>query len=111
MKHLERNHMDLEEELSKSGAPGTPPPDVSKIPPELKAEIERKFKEEHYATWPDVPIPALDGITPREAARLGGEPKRELELLLRDLEYREGRLPEDCAFDVSRLRAELGMPS
>jgi hypothetical protein len=38
------------------------------IPPEIQAELKEKFYEEHYTRFLDDPIPALDGLTPREAA-------------------------------------------
>ncbi len=38
------------------------------IPSEVRAEIVKKFYEEHYTRFLDDPIPALDGLTPREAS-------------------------------------------
>jgi hypothetical protein len=38
------------------------------IPPEVRAELGRKFYEEYYARFMDDPVPALDGMTPREAS-------------------------------------------
>ena len=38
------------------------------IPPEVRAELSKKFYEEHYARFLDDHIPALDGMTPREAS-------------------------------------------
>jgi len=35
--------------------------------PEIDAVL-RAFKARHYATWPDERLPALDGLTPRQAA-------------------------------------------
>lgn len=74
--------------------------------PELDA-IEREFKETHMLAWLDDEIPALGGLTPREAAK-SRRSMKSLELLLREIENHEARLPESQRFDVGRLRAELG---
>ncbi len=76
--------------------------------PELDA-IEREFKERHMLAWLDHEIPALGGLTPREATK-SRRSMQSLELLLREIENHEARLPESQRFDVSRLRAELGVP-
>ena len=76
--------------------------------PELKA-IEREFKERHMTAWVDEAIPALGGLTPREASK-SARTRRDLDLLLRELENAESRLLADDRFDVGRLRAVLGMP-
>lgn len=55
-----------------------------------------------------MPIPALGGKTPRKAAR-SEKGRRELDLLLRDIENHESRLPEGMRFDMSRLRKALGL--
>ncbi len=55
-----------------------------------------------------MPVPTLGGKTPREAAR-SAKSRRELDLLLRDVENHEQRLPEPARFDMRRLRRELGL--
>ena len=67
-----------------------------------------QVKEAHYHDWIDQPIPALGGKTPRAAAR-SAKSRQSLDLLLRDIENHENRLPERARFDVGRLRKELGM--
>ncbi|MGH9422855.1 MAG: YecA family protein [Thermoanaerobaculia bacterium] len=86
-------------------------PETENETSEMTAEIAKKlmaFKEQHYAAWPDMEIPMLDGLTPREAAKRPGS-RAKLEVLLRDLEMSEGRLPADERFDMSKLREKLGM--
>ncbi|MFH1313409.1 MAG: hypothetical protein ABIJ00_09315 [Candidatus Eisenbacteria bacterium] len=39
------------------------------IPPEVKAEMARKFFHQHYTSFLDDHVPALNGMTPREASR------------------------------------------
>ncbi|MEO6331724.1 MAG: SEC-C domain-containing protein [Gemmatimonadaceae bacterium] len=75
--------------------------------PEFKA-LAREFKERHMTAWVDEAIPALGGLTPREASK-SPRTRKDLDLLLRELENRESRLPADERFDVGRLRAELGI--
>jgi len=72
--------------------------------------IALEFKRRHYGTWPDHPLPALEGLTPREAA--GNRRRRayrDLELLLKEFEHHEAGEPEASRFDVGILRRELGM--
>jgi hypothetical protein len=72
------------------------------------AELVREYKARHYATWGDEPLPALGGITARQAVKTKAG-REAVAALLKDLEYREARLPEAERFDVSRLRRELGL--
>ena len=75
--------------------------------PEVIA-VMKEFKERHMLEWLDQEIPALGGLTPREAAK-SPRSMKDLELLLRDFENHEGRLPEDERFDIDRLRTALGV--
>jgi hypothetical protein len=74
---------------------------------EIKAML-REVKERYMTEWMDEEIPALGGLTPKEAMR-SGPGRRALDLLLREMEYAESRLPPDERFDVSRLRTILGV--
>lgn len=82
----------------------------SGIPREEELRLLRELKERHYATWPDHGVPALGGLTPRQAA--SGTPKQRaaLEVLLKDMEFSENRMPAEERYDFGRIRAELGMP-
>ena len=91
--------------LAASPSRSVGPPEV--VPPEFKA-IARQMKETHMMGWVDEPIPALGGLTPREAAATPRS-RAPLDLLLRDFENHEARLPEDERFDMRRVRAVLGM--
>jgi hypothetical protein len=76
--------------------------------PEVQAKL-KEMMDKHWATWPDTPIPALRGMTPRQAAR---DPRgRELlESLLLDFESRNRHAPGGIdRVDVAKLRKELGM--
>jgi len=81
---------------------------ASSIPPEAIQAL-KSMQEELHRRWLDEAIPALGGLTPREAAKRKGEPRKELELLLAEIEHAEARRPPDQRFDVSVLRHELGL--
>ena len=76
-------------------------------PPEIRALL-REFKQQHMSHWLDENIPALDGLTPREAVARP-ESRTKLDLLLRDMEFRESLLPAEERFDVDRIREQLGI--
>jgi hypothetical protein len=75
--------------------------------PEVDALL-RDFKARHYATWPDDSLPALDGLTPREAA---AQPKyrARLDTLLKEMEYHESQEPPGRRFDFGPIRRSLGL--
>jgi hypothetical protein len=99
-------------ELMKGGGsadrwPGGP----SRAPqaPEMSAVV-RAFREKHMRAWVDDSIPALGGLTPREAARTPPA-RRALQLLLEEIEHNESRLPPEEQIDLQWLRPELGLES
>ncbi len=102
----------IRDETSAAAAmdPAITPPSLAppEEPTEEMQEIVRQFREQHMVQWLDDNIPALGGLTPREAA---ADPKHhaELELLLRHLEFSEHHLPAAERTDVGRLRTTLGM--
>ena len=88
---------DIEAMAAAMGDPEPPPPEVAA----LVAEHMQKLENE----WLDEQIPALQGLTPRQAA---ADPTRREDLiaLLNSFDA-FGR--EDGTFDVDRLRRELGL--
>ncbi|MBK8995857.1 MAG: DUF2384 domain-containing protein [Myxococcales bacterium] len=58
--------------------------------------------------WLDTPVHALGGKTPRDAAK-NRAGRAELDVLLREVEMLESRLPADSRGDIGWLRRELGM--
>lgn len=74
--------------------------------PEVQAMLAR-LNDEHWATWPDIPLPALRGRTPREAARSTAGRER-LEALLLEFAGRQ-RTPNAPGPDLAALRRELGL--
>jgi hypothetical protein len=101
-----REHMDPVAQLSgREGRPVHP----AEPPPAEVLEVMRRLQTEHYRRWLDESIPALGGLTPREAARRKGAPRRELDVLLAEMEHGEAGRPEAGRVDVAGLRRELGL--
>ena len=84
----------------------TPSEPADELPQEERSQWVRELKERHYADWLDQP--ALDGKTPRAAARTK-RGRAQVDLLLRQLEHLESRLPAAQRFNVSGLRTRLGL--
>ena len=80
------------------------------IPPEVSRQILVDSLEDHYGKWVDTPIPALNGVTPREASRTR-EGRALLEELLKTLENVELRRwkKEGVGYQVDKIRRELYM--
>ncbi len=91
----------LKESKGKRGAPS-----ALKAPEAL--EIVREMKERHYKSWPDAPLPALRGKSPKEAVKTP-KGRSEVTALLKDLENHERRTDKDAPYDFSRLRQALGI--
>lgn len=83
-----------------------PPEEVT----EERAAIIRRYKEQHYAAWPDTPLPAFGGLTPREAVRTR-QWRARAAALLDQIAFNEALLDEALRFDVASLRRALGLKS
>ena len=92
-----REHQDPEVALREAGAPsrrsGSPARKDDPTPPEL-VEALKDLKRRHMEEWLDTPIPALSGMTPREAAAKPRK-RKELVLLLKEIENHESRAPKE----------------
>jgi hypothetical protein len=106
----EANTADLLEQ-ARSSASSTKMPARDAPPPEAVAML-REFRERHMTAWLDTSIPALDGLTPRAAAR-SSRMRPKLELLVKEFERGEARLPPEERIDLSRfwLALDLDRPS
>jgi hypothetical protein len=82
--------------------------DTEEIPPEIAQAMIREYATKHYSSWPDAPLPALDGRTPREAMK-SPEGRSALEELIRDMEHRSHGTPMAGAYDFDDLRRALGL--
>ncbi len=103
-KRARRDKRSPEKLLQKGKArPASLPP----LPPEA-LEALRAMKLDLMQRWLDEEVPALDGSTPREAARTP-ELRERLRVLVDDIEFRESALPSEQQSDIDWLRAELGL--
>jgi hypothetical protein len=82
----------------------------AEVPPEIEAQVVADFYEKHYRSWPDTPLPALGGRTPRHAARLKTA-RPQLIALLKDMETRAERQRREGrpAYDFSWMWQELDL--
>lgn len=82
---------------------------LNRLPPGVKSkkELDKKL-DQYYAEWVDLPLPALDGLTPRKAAGTA-EGRKMLDIVLRELEniYKLARERGEPYYDVKKIRHEL----
>jgi hypothetical protein len=85
-------------------------PEPPGLPPEVERELLGKVLAEHYDRWLDMPLPALDGKTPR-AAVATPEGRAQVVDVLKILENGEQHKRREglAWYDVSKLKAELGV--
>jgi hypothetical protein len=85
-----------------------PAPDA--LDPDLAEALVTQHYAGHYRAWVDEGVPALDGCTPREAAKSPGLRSR-VEDLIRGLEgmYEHALKDGQPAYDPSWMWAELGL--
>ena len=85
-------------------------PALAALDPDLEEALVLQHQATHYRSWVDEPVPALDGQTPRAAARLGRLRPR-VEDLIHGLEGMYERALKDGrpAYDPSWMWAELGL--
>jgi hypothetical protein len=88
-------------------AAGPPPPPEADPPPEVQEAI-REMLRQHHESWVDEPVPALGGMTPRQAAATSTR-RHDPELLPKDIEHHPSRSPAWQRQDLSWLRRELGL--
>ncbi|HBT83402.1 MAG TPA: hypothetical protein DEB35_08310 [Desulfuromonas sp.] len=81
------------------------------IPKELQRQLMHQYLAQHYATWPEIPLPALKGKTPQQAVQDRKLRPEVLELLksMEQLEARRVRQTGGEAFDVGFLWQRLGL--
>jgi len=104
--HRVREHTDPIAALQARRNAGDSPAEPA--PSEEKDALVLEVKAKHYAGWLDHPLPALDGRTPRETVRSKAG-RRKVDLLLREMENHEARVPAERRFDFDPIRRELGL--
>lgn len=75
--------------------------------PQLRAELEQRFID-HWSNWLDSPLPALKGISPREAAATS-EGREKVQALLDSAASNKGPGLELQAKGIELARKELGL--
>jgi hypothetical protein len=109
LRHKRRNETDPIEAMAGAGHPVGPAPRGGRLPDDPVAnELALSFKRQHYADWVDHPLPALDGLSPREAT-LNPALRARLSLLLKEMEELEECGPERQRYSFEEVRRELGM--
>ncbi len=103
--HVARDHPSMDAQASI-----TQPVESEPIPDDAEAlRVIREYKMQQYADWPDQPLPALGGRTPREVVRTA-KGRVEVDLLIKTMENFEHRGGgSGGSFDFSGIRRELGL--
>jgi hypothetical protein len=105
--HTNFEERTVEDEMKRPRlVPNEPPP----APSPAEAEAVRAWITAHYATWPDTPLPAFGGKTPRSMTKTK-RGRAEVEALIREMEYRSHGSPMEGTYDFDVLRRELGFGS
>jgi hypothetical protein len=102
------SYQDIEQALRH--APQVAEKKTQEIPDEAQQKLLGEFYERHYRGWLDEPIRALDGRTPRHAAKLKTK-RPKLIALLKDFESQSERQRRagQIAYDFRWMWAELGL--
>ena len=92
--------------MESAGKPSAP----STIPREVQQEFMERYLADHYGKWPDEPLPALGGKTPREAVKTE-KGRLQVADVLKSIENSEERkrLEGDPFYDIGPLRRALGI--
>ena len=90
--------------------PSVRTPKGSGLPPEVERQLVSQTLARHYRKWPDEPLPALDGKTPRQAVATAEGRVQVLDILkMIDNHEARNRREGRAWYDVSALKKELGV--
>lgn len=81
------------------------------MPPDIAAAAIKQYLDQYYRKWIDLPVPALDGRSPKEAVRTK-DGKDEVVALLKHIENMEARrcnASGEPAYDFGWVWQELGL--
>ena len=83
------------------------------VPPEVAAGVVRQFFDQHYREWISMPLPSLDGLSPKEAVRTkrGEDDVVALLKTVENMEARRSREAGQPPYDFSWLWEDLGIAS
>lgn len=94
-------------EDEESGESALSPPEAGPDPDTERQVLDEAMRR-HEETWPDQSLPALGGLTPRQAAT-DPQWRPELQALLDDFAWQQRHHPEQPQMDLDRVRRELGL--
>jgi len=84
-----------------------PRPAPPSLPPDIEQKLVMEYKQKHYSTWADQPLPALQGKSPRESVKTKAC-RKAVEDLLKDMENSENRMSKPGErFDFDPIRRDL----
>ena len=81
------------------------------VPSEVAADVLRQFYDQHYREWIGMPLPALDGRSPKEAVRTKRGEDEVVALLksIENMDARRCRASGEPPYDFGWLWKELGI--
>ena len=103
-----REVVDPRSEKARDTAKPLPEPD---IPKDVQRQIIHQYLAKHYETWPEIPLPALEGKSPLQAVKIKRLRLAVIELL-KSIDQLESRRIDQTGgepFDVSFLWERLGL--
>ena len=79
--------------------------------PEVPADVLRQYYDQHYREWIDMPLPAFDGRSPKEAVRTKRGEDEVVAMLktLENMESRRSNAADEPPYDFSWLWEQLGI--
>ena len=111
VRHL-RDEFTTQKEMKRRAkeSPRTTEPSGSELPEDVRNEILAQIGEKFYVEWLDTSVPALGGLTPRQAAKTA-KGRLQLEELLKSVENTEDRKRQrgEPHIEPARMRADLGL--
>jgi len=108
IRHLLREHTDPTSPDFRSFPEPAPDEPLTEEDQTALDDLALKALATHYESWPDHPLPALDGRTPRRAVRTA-DGRRQVRALLKHLENSTGMVEGMPEYDFSWLWQELGL--
>jgi hypothetical protein len=108
VRHADTKHETVDLESSGDGGPPPEAFDINSLPEEAQHQLRERIQQ-LCIRWADQKVPALGGITPREAVKTP-EGRAKVIGLVNDWEHMMARGPkQQIEFDFETLRRELGL--
>jgi len=102
----------LEDSLAGSTPRGSESDGEDAIASAIQLQVIDAYYRQHYGSWPDEPLPALDGATPRAAAKNAKTRERVVALLKSiDADLARQRADGKISYDVDWMWNDLGLES